>query len=56
MKRLIMVLMALRNISWDAALDLVLDARLKVIDGANPEFVLERNLGVDSSYLDALVS
>lgn len=55
MKRLILLLMALRDISWEAALDLVLDARLKVIDGADPEVILERELKVDGTYIDALV-
>lgn len=56
MKRLVLLLMALKGISFDTALDLVIDARIQVIDGADPEVILQHKFNVDSSYIDALVS
>ena len=55
MKRLVMVLMALQGWSYNEALDKVIDARLRVIDGADAETILTNEFEVDSRYLDALV-
>ena len=56
MKRLIAILMAMKEWTYEEALDKVLDARLRVIDGANAEAILEREFQLDSSYIDGLVA